>query len=454
VRVAVIGTGYVGLVSGACLAEVGHDVRCVDVDAAKVDQINRALPPFHEAGLPSLLERHVGRRLTATTDLPAAVRDSELTMIAVGTPFDGREIDLASVRAAAGEIGAALRDKASYHVVVVKSTVVPGTTDGVVRTILEQRSGKRAGDGFGLAMNPEFLTEGRAVADFSHPDRLVLGGIDRASIAALDALYTAFPDTPKIRTNCRTAEMIKYTSNAMLATAISFANEIAGLCEAIGDIDVVDVMRGLHLGEYLRPYADRPGFVQAPLAAFFEAGCGFGGSCLPKDVKALVSHAERTGTRMPLLGAVLETNRHQPHRVRALLRAHFPSLEGVRVAVLGLAFKPDTDDVRESPAFPVIRDLLEDRARVTAYDPVAMDASRRVLGDAAITYASSLEDCIHGAQAVVLVTRWGEFQRLPELLAGRADQPLVVDGRRVFDPTRIARYEGIGWRRAPVDREE
>jgi len=446
VRISVIGTGYVGLVSGVCLSEKGHQVCCVDNDQAKVDKIRSGVAPFFEEGLEPLLRKHLGRGLTVATDIRASVHDSEMTLIAVGTPFDGREIDLSTVREVARQIGAALRDKPAYHTVVVKSTVVPGTTDGPVRAILERESGKKAGADFGLGMNPEFLTEGQAIEDFLEPDRIVMGGIDARTVEALDRLYAPFPDTPKLRTNCRTAEMIKYTSNAMLATAISFANEVGNLCEALGGIDVVEVMAGLHLAAYLRPYAERPGYVQAPLSAFFGAGCGFGGSCLPKDVKALIAHGERAGSPMPVLAAVMETNQGQPHRIEALLRKHFASLQGIRVAVLGLAFKPDTDDIRETPALPIIRDLLAAGAAVRAYDPAAVANAKAALRDDRVAFAASLEACIADAQAVVLVTRWSEFQKLPDLLAGRPQPPVVVDGRRALDKTRIARYEGIGLR--------
>ncbi len=241
-RISVIGTGYVGLVSGACFAEIGHDCTCVDIDATKIDRINRGEPPIHENGLELILKRHIGTRLRATTDLRAAVRDSEITFIAVGTPFDGHRIDLAYVREAAHQIGAALRDKNGYHVVVVKSTVVPGTTDEVVLPELERASGKRAGADFGVGMNPEFLTEGVAVDDFMRPDRIVLGGIDQRSVDAQRRVYAEFSQTPILATNNKTAEMIKYASNSVLATMISFSNEIGNVCSALGGVDVADVM--------------------------------------------------------------------------------------------------------------------------------------------------------------------------------------------------------------------
>ena len=442
-RVAVVGTGYVGLVTGVCLAEVGHDVVCVDVDPTKVAKILRGEPPIHETGLEPLLRRHLGKRFTATTDLGAAVRASDLTLIAVGTPFDGTHIDLSYVRRAAGEIGAALRGKPGYHVVVVKSTVGPGTTDSVVVPILEESSGKRAGVDFGVGMNPEFLTEGQAVRDFMEPDRIVLGAADGRALEALEGLYASFKGVPKISTNPRTAEMIKYASNALLATAISFSNELANLCAALGQVDAVDVMEGLHASSYLSVPGPNGSRVEAPITSFFLPGCGFGGSCLPKDVSALAAYGEAAGVPMPLLRSVIAVNQGQPGEVLRQLEKHFPSLAGLRIGILGLAFKPDTDDVRESPAFPVIRLLLERQARVKAFDPVAMPQARAVLGDS-ISYADSLEACLAEVDAVVLLTRWTQFETVPALLAAMKSPPLLVDGRRQLDKHSVPRYAGIG----------
>jgi UDPglucose 6-dehydrogenase/GDP-mannose 6-dehydrogenase len=442
-NVSIIGAGYVGLVTGACLAEVGHSCVCVDRDPAKVDLINRGETPIHEEGLGPLLRRVVGTRLAATADLRAAVQGSGITFIAVGTPFDGRRIDLSYVEDVARQIGAALKDKQGYHAVVVKSTVVPGTTDDVVRPILEEASGKRAGADFGLGMNPEFLTEGVALRDFRTPDRIVLGGIDDATIAALARVYAPFKNAPVVRTNNKTAEMIKYASNATLATLISFSNEIGNLCAALGGVDVADVMNGVHLAHYFTTRLDDGREVRAPISSFLWAGCGFGGSCLPKDVKALSAHGAAHGQTMDLLDAVLKINQAQPARFLAVLDSHIGPLAGKRIGVLGLAFKPDTDDMRESPAIPVVRSLVERGAIVIAYDSVANEAARAVLPDG-VLFAGSLEQAVAGVEAVLIVTCWSEFERLPKLLAANPHPPLVVDGRRMLDPRSVSRYAGIG----------
>ena len=320
---------------------------------------------------------------------------------------------------------------------------MPGTTDEVVLPELERASGKKAGVDFGVGMNPEFLTEGVAVDDFMRPDRIVLGGIDARTIDTQRKIYASFAETPTLATNNKTAEMIKYTSNSVLATMISFSNEIGNLCSTLGGVDVADVMTGVHMARYFTTMLPNGERVKAPISSFLWAGCGYGGSCLPKDTKALSAHGAAHGAPMPLIDAVIETNLKQPARMLAKLQAQFPSLQGVRVTVLGLAFKEDTDDMRESPAIPIVRMLVEQGALVTAYDPIANSAARPLLPDT-VAFAASLVAAVDNAQAVMLITRWEEFQRLPALLKGCAVAPLVVDGRRVLAPDEFVRYDGIG----------
>jgi UDPglucose 6-dehydrogenase/GDP-mannose 6-dehydrogenase len=415
-------------------------VTCVDINPERVAALNRAEAPIFEAGLDELLRKHVGHGLKATTDLTTAVLNSELTLIAVGTPFDGKEIDLTAVLGASRQIGSALRQKSGYHVVVVKSTVVPGTTDEHVLPVLEASSGKKAGTDFGVGMNPEFLSEGEAVNDFLLPDRIVLGGIDQRSTDVLEALYKPFPvDIPRLRTNTRTAEMIKYASNSLLATLVSFSNELANLGSALGGIDTIEVMRGVHLSMYFRG-RNKEGL--PPITSFLKAGCGFGGSCLPKDVSALIVHGQRAGTPMRLLESVILTNKEQPKRTLGLLKKHWPNLKGVRVVVLGLSFKPETSDVRESPAFPIMRELLDAGAVVKAFDPVARHEAQRAFPEPKVNYCDSLDAAVTDIDAVIVVTPWEEFRDVPAMLKGR--QVVFVDARRAFDKQSVARYEGIG----------
>jgi UDPglucose 6-dehydrogenase/GDP-mannose 6-dehydrogenase len=444
-KVSVVGTGYVGLVSGVCLAEKGHAVCCVDIDAAKVEKTNCGIAIIHEAGLEALLKQNLGNgRFRATTDLRSAVLDSDVSIIAVGTPFSGQEIDLSYIQEVSQQVGAALREKPSYHAVVVKSTVVPGTTQEMVLPALEKSSGKKAGVDFGVGMNPEFLREGVAVQDFMFPDRIVLGGIDDRTIDVLEELYSVFVGVDKIRTTPKTAEMIKYTSNSLLATMISFSNEIGNLCAALGGIDVVDVMKAVHLDKRLCPILPDGRRIVPQFTTYIEAGCGFGGSCFPKDVKALIAHGRKAGQPMALLEAVIRVNEQQPRQILAILKKEFTDLRGVRLAVLGLAFKPGTDDMRESPAIPILEELTEAGADIRAYDPVARAEAEKIFGGRRLRYCEQLDEALDGADAVVLLTRWPEFEKLPERLAGREPQPLVVDGRRMVDKKKFARYAGVG----------
>lgn len=441
-KVSIIGTGYVGLVSGACLAHLGHDVVCVDIDPSKVEMIAQKNPPIYEKGLQDLLDANVPERLTATTNLREAVLNSELSLIAVGTPFDGQLIDLKYIKQVAKEIGEALKDKDSWHMVVVKSTVVPGTTTDVVLPILEEASGKKAGVDFGVGMNPEFLREGEAIGDFMEPDRIVFGGIDKRSIDALAELYAVFEDTDKVRTDPRTAEMIKYTANSLLATLISFSNEIANLCAAQG-VDVAEAMYGVHLDRRFSPILEsgeriRPGFV-----SYVWPGAGFGGSCFPKDVKALVAHGENGGVPMQLLRSVIEVNQRQPQKMVDMLEAELGDVSGMAVTVLGVAFKPGTDDIRESPSLPVIRTLSEKGAKITAFDPIARKEAEHELGDI-LSFEDTLESALSGAKAILLMTSWPEFKDLPAKLPKGDDAPLLIDGRRFIAKDSVAKYAGIG----------
>jgi len=445
-RVAIVGAGYVGLVTGACLAELGHEVTVVDIDANRVEQISRGKCPIHEPGLPELIKRNANHRLHATTNLREAVCAADVTFIAVGTPshIDGA-IDLTAAKASAAAVGAAIRANPKDHVVVIKSTVVPGTTDRVLAPLVADASGKSAAEGIVVAVNPEFLTEGRAVRDFLEPDRIVVGALDQPSAERVLALYGALPPgVPRLHTTRTTAEMIKYASNALLATAISFANEIADLCASLPDADVVEVMNGVHLSGYLSRLEDRNGTALAPLTSYLEAGCGFGGSCLPKDVSALVAQGRELGRPTPLLSAVLDVNARRADELVRVVEEGLGSLENASVTVLGLAFKPDTDDVRETPALPVIRRLIGAGARVTAHDPVVR-ALPDGLGDVSdLKLVESLESAVARADAVLVVTRWPQYEELPALLVRIGRSPVIADGRRMLDKSGVERYNGIG----------
>lgn len=426
-KISVIGTGYVGTVSAACFAELGHEVICVDVDRSKIDQINAGVPPIYEEGLPELLKRHAGKRLSATQDYDFAVMNSDVSFICVGTPSDAAgNIDLGIVKAASSSLGDSLRKKKDYHVIVVKSTVVPETTEKVVLPIIEERCGKRAGD-FGIAMNPEFLREGKAVHDFMHPDKIVVGSLDKKSGDTVASLYSRL-DCEVTRTNPRTAEMIKYVNNAFLATKISFANEIGNLCKQLG-IDTYEVMsavgKDFRIGRH-----------------FLNAGAGFGGSCFPKDVKALIGKAHDIGYEPELLKSVISVNERQPGRMVLLLKGRLGNLKGKKIAVLGLAFKNDTDDIRESRSIPVIKELLDNGASVLAYDPMANENMRKLFGS--VQYRGSAEDALRGADACLVMTEWEEFKLLDKEFDVMRNR-LIIDGRHMLTPRKNIEYIGICW---------
>ncbi|MGH7619075.1 MAG: UDP-glucose dehydrogenase family protein [Gemmatimonadaceae bacterium] len=445
-KVAVIGTGYVGLTSGVGLASLGHHVTCVDVSQERLRVIREGRAPFHEPGLPELLTQVLGdRRLQVTDGVRRAVADCEVVFITVGTPDGPDGIDLSFVVRAASDIGAALRGTTEYRVVVVKSTVVPGTTDGPVRRAIEEASGMAAG-AFGLCMNPEFLREGAAVGDFLHPDRIVVGAWDARSATVLAKLYESV-DCPKVFTSLRNAEMVKYASNALLATLVSFSNEIASLCESTPDTDVEVVLRGVHLDRRLAPIVDgkriRPG-----IADFVWAGAGFGGSCLPKDVNALRAYARGRAIEPHILDAVVAVNSARPGRLCAMLEQAVGSLRGARVALFGLAFKPGTDDVRDSPALAAARVLAAGGASITAFDPLIRQAPAGSDWGDLMTVCDTPAEALTGADAALITTAWSEFAGLDwNALCALMHRRIVVDGRNILRGVTWppdTRYLGIG----------
>jgi UDPglucose 6-dehydrogenase len=424
--IAVIGTGYVGLVTAAGFAELGSEVWCVDVDADKIARLERGEVPIHEPGLEEVVAAQ-RERLRFTTKLQPAVEHARLLLVAVGTPstYSG-DADLSAVRAV---IEALPADGGGARAIVMKSTVPVGTGESVQRLLAQQGKG-----GYGYVSCPEFLREGTAVEDFRHPDRVVIGDDGGWAGDAVAALYGPL-GAPVIRTDVPSAEMVKLASNAFLATKISFINEIANVCEETG-ADVLEVARGMGLD-------DRIG------SSFLQPGIGYGGSCFPKDVSALKQLAGNSGYHFQLLGAVIEVNELQKRRVVAKLQKHLGSLVGRTVALLGLAFKPDTDDMREASSLVLAARLQAEGAQVRAYDPVAEEQARNLM--TGVEFAPSAMDALRDADAVVLVTEWGEFDRLDwSEVAGAMAGALVVDGRNALDAAAVRdaglTYEGIGRR--------
>ncbi len=443
-KIAVIGTGYVGLVSGACLAERGHQVICADIRSEVVTAINAGRPPIYETGLEELLRMvRANGTLSAVTDARNAIRESEVTLICVGTPTVHGRMDISQVVAAAEVVGEALVDKSEFHVIAVKSTVLPGTTDGPVMEAIERRSGRKVGVGWGLCMNPEFLREGRAIEDFRVPDRIVVGATDKKTAEQFLKVYVDFA-CPKLVTTPRTAEMIKYVSNSMLATMISFSNEIGNLCSAFPGVDASQVWKGVHLDRRLTPINGQAG-EPAGVTEYLWHGLGFGGSCFPKDVAALRGFGRIVGEQTRILDAVLQINQEQPLRMIALLKKEM-DLSGKRLAVLGLSFKPGTDDLRESPALPLVKELMKEGATVVAHDPIALPQARRHPDFAGVDFVDSWVAAIQGSDACCVVTAWPEYRLIPPAeFAKRMHNPLLVDGRGIFDPAVFA-AAGVIWR--------
>lgn len=431
-KLSIIGAGYVGLVTGVCLAERGHEVICVDNIAEKVTMINNKQAPIYEPGLDELLRKVIDRgTFIATQDMKWAVNNTEVTMVAVGTLYIDRGIDLTHIEEVSKEIGLILREKKGYHVVCIKSTVVPGTTDTFVADIVEKYSGKRVGD-FGLCMNSEFLREGSAVSDFMNPDRIVIGASDDKSFNVMKELYNVFEGVPILRTNLRTAEMIKYAANSLLALLISYSNEIANISEAIKNIDVKEVLTGVSLDKRLNPRINNT-LVNPGILAYLVAGCGFGGSCFPKDTKSLVAFSEEKGYVPEIIKAAIKVNEVQPIKLIERVEKETGILSGKKIAVLGLAFKPDTDDIRESPSIKIIEQLIKKKAIISACDPIAVENAKR-LNLSRVKYSKDYQNALKDADACILVTRWQEYENIrPEEFKQLMKTPVVFDGRMVYN---------------------
>ena len=429
-KIAIVGSGYVGLVAGTCFADSGNDVVCIDIDQRKIDALNRGELPIYEPGLDDLIEKNVReKRLSFTTDLAAAVSHSQVVFIAVGTPEgETGDADLQYVLAAAAEVGKAMRQ---YTVVVDKSTVPVGTAEKVRQAIAPHTT-----QPFDVVSNPEFLKEGAALDDFLKPDRVVIGTTSERARKIMGELYAPFVRTenPILYMDAPSAELTKYAANAMLATRISFMNDVASICERVG-ADVDAVRKGMGADK-------RIGY------PFLFPGAGYGGSCFPKDVKALVATAREHGIEFDLLRAVERTNERQKKVLIAKAVKHYGDVAGKRFAVWGLAFKPRTDDMREAPSIQVIEGLLGKGASISAHDPVSAKVARRSFGDR-IRYTETPYEALEGADGLFLLTEWNEF-RHPDFdrMKGLLKEPVIFDGRNIYDPARMRelgfRYYGIG----------
>jgi UDPglucose 6-dehydrogenase len=429
-KIAIVGTGYVGLVAGACFAESGNDVVCVDNNATKIRMLQKGKIPIYEPGLEELVRRNTAEgRLTFSTSLPSAVRDSQVIFIAVGTPQDeDGSADLRHVVAVARQIAKAMN---GYKVIVDKSTVPVGTSRKVREVV--QRETKHP---FSVVSNPEFLKQGAAIDDFLKPDRVVIGADDERATELMLELYSPFTRTgaPIMVMDCASAELSKYAANSMLATRISFMNEVANLCEVVGG-DVDHVRKAIGSDRRIG-------------TSFLFPGCGYGGSCFPKDVQAMIRFAADAGYQFKILQSVDEVNTAQKSRLFAKMKKQLGSLKGKTIALWGLSFKPRTDDMREAPSIPLIESLLAAGAKVRAYDPEATGVAKGIFGKR-IMYAANNYDALKNADALAIVTEWNEFRR-PDFARMRTlmREPIVFDGRNLFTPGQMKqngfRYYSIG----------
>lgn len=448
-KISIVGSGYVGLVTGISLTTLGHKVICIENNKDKVFTINSAKSPFYEPGVDELLKKAIKQGLLQATDnLEESVLDSDITIIAVGTPTVDNKTDLTAIGAASEGIGKALVKTDKYHVITVKSTVLPGVTEKVVKPIIEQYSGKTSKQ-YGLCMSPEFLAEGTALNDALNPDRIVIGQFDEKSGREFAKIYKK-TSSPVIFTNLWTAELTKYAANSLLATLISFSNEIARIAEATGKIDVLEVWKGVHLDKRLSPINGKTR-ISPGILKFILSGCGYGGSCFPKDTKALAAFADELGEEASLIKSVININNTQPQRTLKLLKDVLgKDLNGKKIAILGLTFKPETDDLRESPALPIINELLNEGAIVVGHDPRAYkEGIPDQLSKLNITLADSPEEALKAADGAIIVTSWKDYINLtPKFFKENMRLPVVIDARRIYDKNNFTNagiiYKGIG----------
>ena len=430
-KISCIGCGYVGLTVSVCLAELGNDVLCLDIDENKINKLKNGILPIYEPGLKDMMDRNIKEsRLSFTTDKEKAILNSKIIFIAVGTPQGANhEADLTAVKAVAKDIGSIMKD---YKVIVDKSTVPVGTADEVKKIISENQKEKIE---FDVVSNPEFLREGEAVNDFLNPDRIVIGAENGKAKVLMESIYKgiARTDKPILSTDIKSAEMIKYASNAMLATRISFMNEIAQLCEKVG-ADVKMVAKGMGLDNRIGP-------------RFLQAGVGYGGSCFPKDVKALIKKMENHDVGGKLLKAVEEINENQKKHLTPKIKQLLPELKGKKVAIWGLAFKPKTDDMREAPSIEIINELQSHGAEIHAFDPEAQHTAKNILKN--ITYYNCPYETVKDAHALIIATEWNEFRNLDkEKLKLLLKEPNIIDGRNIYEPDEMKtlgfNYIGVG----------
>ncbi len=447
-NITIVGTGYVGLVSGVCLAHKGHKVTCIDLRTEVVGNLNKGIPHIHEKGLDDLLNSVIkNKNFNASTDLKSALKDSQVVIIAVGTPSENGEIDLAQIKQASESIADFIKSSSNFLSIIIKSTVVPSTTDTFVKNIIESKSGKVIGE-FGLGMNPEFLREGEAIEDFLFPDRIVIGYEDEKTRKLLNEIYSPWA-CDKIEVNTRTAEMIKYTNNTVLACLISLNNELANYATSLGGIDYNDIVKGVASDKRWSPIIENKRVIPS-ITSYMTPGAGFGGSCFPKDVQAIRTHGMKEGLPMLMTNAILAVNDKQAENaLDSLSKTMGDKYNSSRVLHLGLAFKPGTDDIRESSAIKILQNVSKNCTHVYAHDPIAIENTRKLFSESNISFIENWQDYIENIDIIIVGTNWDEYKILPQLeTKGILRDKIIFDSKRLFAKNSFKKnkYITIGYR--------
>lgn len=443
-NLSILGMGYVGLTTAACFAQKGHRVLGVEVNKNKLQKLKLGVPDFHETGLEKLLLDNINRSLTISGDLKRAVQKSDITFICVGTPTIDGQIDLSFVCNCLRDVLAVIKNKSSFHVIVIKSTVVPNSTDIVFKRIIEEEFCLGVGEDLGLCVNPEFLREGSAVEDFMNPDRIVIGSSDEVSEKRLVSLYKVFPDAPIISVSNSTAELIKYTSNSFFATLISFSNEISNISEKLYDINIIDVFEGLFADRRFSNNQKDKRSALPGLVSYLRPGPGFGGSCFPKDVKALAACSENLKFEPSLLNAVLKINDFQPYNLVQQAKKLVGSLSGKQIGVLGLAFKNNSDDIRESKSIELVKLLVQEKAVVYVHDPMAIKNTKKVLRDYSVSYEEDFKQVISKCDFVFVCVDWKEYQNLDVVVNSLNPDIFIMDAKLFLDRKKYRQVAAVG----------
>lgn len=440
-KISIIGMGYVGLITGLGFCNYGHKVICLEKNKKKIDDLNNNKDIIYEPGLKKFLKKHLNKNFFASQDFKKIILNTDVTFIAVGTPFENGKFSTRYLESAAKEIGLSIKNKKKYHVIVIKSTILPGTTDTIIKKQIEKYSGKKAGKNFGLSMNPEFLREGEAINDFINSDRIVIGHDNLKTQSIVKKIYKKFKNVPIITTNNKTAELIKYTSNSLLANLISFSNEISNIGDKIGGVNFDQVLKGVYLDRRIATKNGKKLLIPG-IVSYLEPGCGFGGSCFPKDVKALSYLASKVKSNNFILKSIIKTNEEQINKLYKIILKNINGKKN-NILILGLAFKPDTDDIRESPSIKLIKKLINNKKYdIEVYDPAALENTRKIFKDN-LKYSTNLDKSVKNKDVIIVMTKWKKFKRLSNLLL-KDSKTLVIDPRRFLSPNKFKNYIAFG----------